>query len=175
MYKRQVVDKNNVKVSVDGEVLFDYTNHGSSDCPLYYVSQRDNTTGDVILKVVNTADSDYNTNIKLEGIGTTASKGEATILTSQSKYDENSFENPTNVAPVTIPVTNVSNDFNYTFMRNSITVLVIPAEDAETTLESISVMAPAKTEYTAGEELDLAGMKVTANYSDCLLYTSRCV
>ena len=101
------------------------------------------------------------------------------ILTSQSKYDENSFENPTNVAPVTIPVTNVSNDFNYTFMRNSITVLVIPAEDAETTLESISVTAPAKTEYTAGEELDLAGMKVTANYSDgttkdiaCLLYTS---
>ena len=166
-YKIQVVvDKNNVKVSVDGEVLFDYTNHGSSDCPLYYVSQRDNTTGDVILKVVNTADSDYNTNIKLEGIGTTASKGEATILTSQSKYDENSFENPTNVAPVTIPVTNVSNDFNYTFMRNSITVLVIPAEDAETTLESISVTAPAKIEYTVGEELDLAGMKVTANYSD---------
>ena len=62
------MDKNNVKVSVDGEVLFDYTNHGSSDCPLYYVSQRDNTTGDVILKVVNTADSYYNTKTKaLEG------------------------------------------------------------------------------------------------------------
>ena len=126
-----VVDKNNMKVFVDGEVLFDYTNHGSADCPLYYVSQKDSATGEIIMKVVNTSDRDYNTKIKLEGVGDTAPTATATILTSQSKYDENSFENPTNVAPVTIPVTNVSNDFNYTFMRNSITVLVIPAEDEE--------------------------------------------
>ena len=33
-------------------------------------------------------------------------------------------------------------------------------------IESITVTAPTKTEYTAGEELDLDGMKVTANYSD---------
>ena len=69
-------------------------------------------------------------------------------------------------------------------------------------LESITVTAPTKTEYTVGDELELAGMKVTAKYSDgstediavtdcevsgydktktgeqtvtCLLYTSRCV
>ena len=34
------------------------------------------------------------------------------------------------------------------------------------TLESITVTAPTKTEYTAGEELDLDGMKVTAKYSN---------
>ena len=34
------------------------------------------------------------------------------------------------------------------------------------TLESITVTAPTKTEYTVGDELDLAGMKVVAKYSD---------
>ena len=33
-------------------------------------------------------------------------------------------------------------------------------------LESITVTAPTKTEYTVGDELELAGMKVTAKYSD---------
>ena len=33
-------------------------------------------------------------------------------------------------------------------------------------IESITVTAPMKTEYTAGEELDLDGMKITAKYSD---------
>ncbi|OPX43326.1 endo-1,4-beta-xylanase A precursor [Ruminiclostridium hungatei] len=40
-------------------------------------------------------------------------------------------------------------------------------EDKPTVLESISVTTPpAKTTYTAGEALDLAGMVVTANYSN---------
>lgn len=34
------------------------------------------------------------------------------------------------------------------------------------TLESLAVTAPKKTEYTVGEELDLTGMKVIANYDD---------
>ena len=33
-------------------------------------------------------------------------------------------------------------------------------------IESITVTAPTKTEYTVGDELDLDGMKVTAKYSD---------
>lgn len=124
-----VVDGNNIKCYVDGDLMFDYTDYEEIDCPLYYVSQRDNMTGDVILKVVNTSDSDYNTNIKLNGANGVASEATATILTSASILDENSFNNGENVAPVTIPVTNVSDDFNYTFMRNSVTVLVIPTQD----------------------------------------------
>ena len=36
----------------------------------------------------------------------------------------------------------------------------------EITLTSIEVTPPSKTEYQTGEELDLAGMKVMAVYSD---------
>ncbi|MCU6687080.1 family 78 glycoside hydrolase catalytic domain [Dorea acetigenes] len=38
--------------------------------------------------------------------------------------------------------------------------------DDPVVVESITVTAPTKTEYTAGEELNLDGMKVTAKYSD---------
>ena len=42
----------------------------------------------------------------------------------------------------------------------------VPDKPEPATLESISVTAPTKVEYTVGEKLELAGMKVIANYSD---------
>ena len=46
-------------------------------------------------------------------------------------------------------------------------VTVVAAEEPEpVVLESITVTAPTKTEYTVGDALDLEGMVVTANYSD---------
>ena len=45
-------------------------------------------------------------------------------------------------------------------------VTVKKAAEPEAVLESITVTPPSKLEYTAGEELDLAGMTVTAVYSD---------
>lgn len=44
--------------------------------------------------------------------------------------------------------------------------IAVAEELPEVTLESIRVTAPDKTEYATGEELDTAGMKVTAYYSD---------
>ena len=54
----------------------------------------------------------------------------------------------------------------YEGMEASFTVTVKEAETPAPTLEKIEVTAPAKTEYVQGEELDLAGMTVTAVYSD---------
>ena len=55
----------------------------------------------------------------------------------------------------------------YSSTAVEVTVAVEVKEAATpVTLESITVTAPTKTEYTAGEELDLDGMKVTAKYSD---------
>ena len=48
----------------------------------------------------------------------------------------------------------------------NVTVKASGSEVPEVTLTSITVTAPAKLEYTVGEELDLTGMTVTAVYSD---------
>ena len=46
------------------------------------------------------------------------------------------------------------------------TVNVKEAEKPVVTLESITISGPTKTEYKIGDELDLAGLVVTAHYSD---------
>ena len=54
-----------------------------------------------------------------------------------------------------------------TYEGKTATFKVTVKEEAKpVTLESITVTAPTKTEYTVGDELDLAGMKVVAKYSD---------
>ncbi|MBR5536043.1 MAG: hypothetical protein IKU60_05285 [Clostridia bacterium] len=148
---KAVVNNNNIKVYVDGEIMFDYWCNGSAECPLYYVAQRDNSTGDIILKVVNTANEDYHVNIDLKGAEGVLSEAEATIMTADTKLCENSFDNPTNVAPVTIPVDGVSESFGYTFMRNSITVMTINADIPvvdKTALEAALCDIPDEEKYT---------------------------
>ena len=44
--------------------------------------------------------------------------------------------------------------------------MVVKAETPDVTVTKIQVKAPDKTEYLVGEELNTAGMKVTALYSD---------
>ena len=120
-----VVTQNRISVYVDGKLFFEYNKNYIPDCPLHYAVQRDNETGDIIIKAVNVSDKDYMVNLKLlgaESVGT----AEATVMTAENKYEENSFDNPENVAPITVPITNASEDFEYTFMRNSVTVIVIP-------------------------------------------------
>ena len=48
----------------------------------------------------------------------------------------------------------------------NVTVKAAGTEEPDTVLTTITVTPPTKLEYTAGEELDTAGMKVTAVYSD---------
>ena len=48
----------------------------------------------------------------------------------------------------------------------NVTVKAAGTEEPDTVLTSITVTPPTKLEYTAGAELDTAGMKVTAVYSD---------
>ncbi len=147
-----VVQDNTIKAYVNDTVAFDYTCMGNPNCPLYYVSQRDNETGEIILKVVNTSDNDYSVNVVLDGAENVADTAEATIMTSHTRYDENSFENPTNVAPVTIPVYNTGNDFDFTFMKNSITILTlnadVPAADKTELEKELEKERPDERDYT---------------------------
>lgn len=91
--------------------------------PGMYVSAGEKNGNEIIVKVVNsTAERQY-TSINLNGINKLNPNGEATILTSGNKLDENSFAYPDNVSPVTIPVKAISNKFKYNFLPYSITVL----------------------------------------------------
>jgi alpha-L-arabinofuranosidase len=90
---------------------------------LFASATRENASGEVILKVVNAANSAAEAEIKLKT--TTAVAGRATIvvLTGASGAAMNSFDQPRNVAPVESIVQDASNAFRHTFPANSMTVM----------------------------------------------------
>jgi alpha-L-arabinofuranosidase len=73
--------------------------------------------------LVNTGPNIHPINLRLTGINHDLLEGTATILTSKNKTDENSLDNPLNVAPVERSVQLSRPDFLYTLDRHSVTVL----------------------------------------------------
>jgi alpha-N-arabinofuranosidase len=95
--------------------------------PLYAVAGKKNDTGEIILKVINITGQVQNAAIQLNGNPTSLSAS-ATVLTSAKPGDENSFDNPSRVAPKDADLGRVSTPFNYTFAPYSITVLHLKAK-----------------------------------------------
>ncbi len=64
------------------------------------IGGKDKKSGDVILKILNTTGKVVDATVRLDGATHVAPEGELTVLTSKSADDENSFEEPTKIAPV---------------------------------------------------------------------------
>ncbi|HEY3412556.1 MAG TPA: alpha-L-arabinofuranosidase C-terminal domain-containing protein [Armatimonadota bacterium] len=79
---------------------------------------------DIVLKVVNTSGSASVTRVDLKGISHVGPSAEAVTLTGKPA-DENTLENPTNVAPTRRSISLKSPSFVYTFPAHSVTVLKI--------------------------------------------------
>jgi alpha-L-arabinofuranosidase len=94
---------------------------------LYAVAGRENSTGDVILKVVNASAEALDTRIELNGAKGLQPSAKATVLTSAKPTDENSITEPTKVAPKTLVVEGVGPNFRHTFPAHSVTVLRVKA------------------------------------------------
>lgn len=87
------------------------------------VSGRDERTGDVILKVVNSAPEPQRMQVRFAGAPTRTRQGTVTILTSADPLDENTFEDPSKIVPRTVPLTTRGSDFTHTFPPYSLSVI----------------------------------------------------
>jgi alpha-L-arabinofuranosidase len=85
------------------------------------VSGRDEKSGDIIVKVVNSAPDAAPMSIVLTGVTRIAS-GTVTVLTGEPT-DENTFEQPTKIVPKTSPLTTPSPTFRHTFPPHSLTIV----------------------------------------------------
>jgi alpha-N-arabinofuranosidase len=94
---------------------------------LYVTASRDQKSGEIILKVVNSAPEPRAVQVQIEGAKKVASRGTETILTGKALTDENSIAEPKKVAPVTAPLTGASASFQHTFGPYSLTVLRLKA------------------------------------------------
>jgi len=117
----------NVRCFLDGEKIHD-VNDVRIEKPLHVVAGRSDRTGEVILKLVNVAKTDYDAEISLAGVGKVASEAALTVLTSGDPADENSLATPRKVAPVAGKITNADRRFHHTLPANSLTILRLKAE-----------------------------------------------
>jgi alpha-L-arabinofuranosidase len=90
---------------------------------MFGVASRTADGKDLILKVVNTASQPMPVDINLQGVKKLAPTAEASVLSSGSVLDENTFERPNNIVPKSAKVAVKAGGFVHTFPANSVTVV----------------------------------------------------
>jgi alpha-L-arabinofuranosidase len=99
--------------------------------PEFFASAtREDATGEIILKVVNPTSHSTDAAINLPDLKSESLTAQAVVLTGSKLTDENSFDEPSKIAPVKSPSRNVKPHFDYTFQPYSLTVLRIGSPDA---------------------------------------------
>jgi alpha-N-arabinofuranosidase len=103
---------------------------GQAGPPNLFVSAtRDDQAGEIILKVVNVTTNAIPTGVNLNGVVRAGTRVTETVLTGSGLNDENSFSDPTKVAPKTRAFVVSGSAFNHTFPGSSVTVLRVKAKN----------------------------------------------
>lgn len=116
---------NTAKGYLDGTLVQELTEPSANVKSLCSSASLDEYSGDIILKIVNTAFYPIKTQIELKGLEKISGTGKVIVLTSQSPLDENTLEEPKKVSPKkeTIKITGLT--FSQTFPGNSLSVIRI--------------------------------------------------
>jgi alpha-L-arabinofuranosidase len=109
-----------VPVLLDGS-----TKNGQND--LYVTAAVDERTGEVILKVVNTAAAAKEVRLMLNGAKSVGKAGKVIVLENADLKAENSLDNPTKIVPVERPLPVSGGEFAYTLTPQSFSVFRVPA------------------------------------------------
>jgi alpha-L-arabinofuranosidase len=86
------------------------------------IAGKDERTGDIIIKAINTSPEPASMTVAITG-ARVGGAGLTTVLTSANPTDENSFETPAKIVPVTTPLVGVGPRFTHVFPANSLTVI----------------------------------------------------
>ncbi len=115
------VDGNKLRGYIDGKLTVE-TVIPSTETVLA-ISGRDEKTGDIIIKAVNTSAEPALTDFKVENATNLKATGEVTVLTSASPNDENSFEAPNKIVPAKSVLNGVAPNFKHTLPPYSLSIL----------------------------------------------------
>ncbi len=105
-----------------GDVVLPVSNDDPGATNLFFTAARDDKAKEIIIKVVNAGAQPAQAEIQLDGAPSGSLKAQATILAG-NLADENSFDQPRRVAPVTTPGFIVGPSFHYAFQPDSLTVI----------------------------------------------------
>jgi len=114
---------------IDGKKILSYT---PQPMPLQFIhSGYDETANELVVKVVNAADTAYATSIRLNGAKDIVPKGKIVSLTTTGAKEENSYQEPKKIYPKKIDYNDFGEEFNYDFPPFSYTILRIKTVQKE--------------------------------------------
>jgi alpha-L-arabinofuranosidase len=113
-----------VRCLLDGQLIHKMDIPAMSWPGLFASTTVDDDKGQVALKVVNPAAAPAPVRIAVKDAGTIRPRAVVTTLTGNLR-DENSLDNPKNIAPVTTTIDHAASEFSYTFEPMSLTVIVL--------------------------------------------------
>lgn len=118
-------DGKHVCFYLDGKLIHDIPGTLES-APKTFVAScvKDSASGDIIVKLVNGANSDVPVRVKLDGAKKLPATAEATVLAGSNPAAVNDYDSPSTVLPRTARLP-VAPDFNYKAPANSLTVIRI--------------------------------------------------
>lgn len=95
--------------------------------PVYASSVYDEATGEVVVKIVNTMDSDVNVGVNIDGADIEINIAKTVVMSGDMAL-ENSLENKDAISPVEGRITNASNEFTYNAKANSLSIIRLTAD-----------------------------------------------
>jgi alpha-L-arabinofuranosidase len=119
--KIEVADSR-VRCYLDGQLIHDVDVPPAALPRLSVAASRDEGAQQIILKVVNSTESETNVNLTLTGAGTVGPTARVTLLHG-SADDENSLADPKRIVPASNTVSVSGEGFHYKFLPQSLTVI----------------------------------------------------
>lgn len=152
-----VVDGTHVELYLDGELQMEY-DQPAPPADVHQVVTRDDRTGDLVAKVVNTSTRPARTRIEVADAGV---EGTATVTTlSGAPGATNTKANPDAVKPRTREISGVSDSFVYEFPASSVTFIRMRTADA---VAPVVDRLAVRGEGVAGWYADPATVEVAAS------------
>lgn len=110
-----------IKAYLNDEFICSYVKP-SEYGPVYASSVYDEETGEVIVKLVNTMDSDVNVGVNTNNAEIASNTADVTVMSGDTSL-ENSLENKDAIAPKESRITNASNEFTYNAPADSFSII----------------------------------------------------
>jgi alpha-N-arabinofuranosidase len=95
---------------------------------LFFSATRDTKSGQIIVKVVNRADTAQEAKVEIGGVSSIAGTGTAVVLKADNRDATNSIDDPQRIVPTTETVTGLGTSFTRSYPRCSITILKLDAK-----------------------------------------------
>lgn len=95
---------------------------------VFYSATRDTKRGEIIVKIVNRADTAQSIKIDITGVKSVGAKGTATVLQAAKRSETNTLKEPQRIVPATEKVKDLGTSFTRSYPPCSITILQLKAK-----------------------------------------------